>query len=306
MTPPRASAPFGLLLDVDGPVANPVTRQLDAPGLAQLLVQLADHGIPVIFNTGRAHTFVHTHVLRPMLEAGLRCPWNVYAILEKGAVWARADYRGLTTPTVDEALTTPDSLGEQIRLLVERDYSGTMFFDTGKQAMISVEQRTDVPSAEYLSAQAHLLGALDDLLTEFGMPARRLDTAEELGASPNPGHSGYKPRIDIDPTIISVDLQIAGTGKALGASRALRLLAADNVPVPRTWVTFGDSVTDYAMADWIHAQHMEVTHVDVRPTDASPDPAYRVITYPDVRNDLAAVRALQHLATRLSTCESPN
>ncbi|MCH4250232.1 MAG: hypothetical protein LKF88_05115 [Microbacteriaceae bacterium] len=299
---PQTPAPFGLLLDVDGPIANPVTRRLDAPGLAQLLSQLADHRIPVIFNTGRAHDFVNMQVVRPMLAGGLRCPWNVFAILEKGAVWARADFRGLGIPTVDEALTTPEALSEQVRLLVERRYSGTMFLDEGKDAMISVEQRTDVSTAEYLGAQQQLLDDLDDLLSECGIAATRLDTAEELGAGTESARQepSERQRLDIDPTIISVDIQVAGTGKALGAQRALRLLADDHIPTPQRWITYGDSVTDYAMADWVHAHGMEVTHVDVRPVDSAPTPPYRVLTYPDVQNDLAALRSLRHLAATLS------
>lgn len=50
---PSSSAPvLALLLDVDGPVASPVTREVQ-PGIIADLVALAAAGVPVIFNTGR-------------------------------------------------------------------------------------------------------------------------------------------------------------------------------------------------------------------------------------------------------------
>jgi hydroxymethylpyrimidine pyrophosphatase-like HAD family hydrolase len=282
----NAEATFGLLLDVDGPIASPITRRLDHPRLPRILVDLIDAGVPTVFNTGRSHDFVHRQVLPVLLAHGLRCPWNVHAVLEKGACWASADFRGLGAQTVDDALEVPAAFAEQVRMLVERDFSGWMFFDTGKAAMVSVEQRVDVPRAEYISAQHDFLEALQQLAQESRLGYRRLDTGRSWSTA------AETVSLDIDPTIISVDVQAAGTGKALGARRALSLLRATGAGVPTRWFTVGDSPTDYAMADWLQAEGFEVTHVDVHPRPDRPDRPYRVVTYPDAVDDAAAVRFL--------------
>ena len=45
--------PFGILLDVDGPVSSPVTRTV-APSLLADVGSLLAAGVPVVFNTGRS------------------------------------------------------------------------------------------------------------------------------------------------------------------------------------------------------------------------------------------------------------
>ena len=76
------------------------------------------------------------------------------------------------------------------------------------------------------------------------------------------------------------ELTAATLGKDLGASRAVELLAAQDI-TPQAWRTVGDSRTDYAMADWLHANGHEVAHVDVRPSDGVPATPYPVLTAGD-------------------------
>ena len=81
----------------------------------------------------------------------------------------------------------------------------------------------------------------------------------------------------VDPTIISTDIESVRLGKDLGAERALELLAEDG-ELPVAWRTVGDSRSDYAMADWLHANGHDVAHVDVRPADGVPATEYPVLT----------------------------
>ena len=57
LAPGRGRPVQGLLLDVDGPVASPVTRTVPAGIIADLLT-LAAAGWPVVFNTGRSDAFI--------------------------------------------------------------------------------------------------------------------------------------------------------------------------------------------------------------------------------------------------------
>ncbi|HCC39602.1 MAG TPA: hypothetical protein DEQ49_06735, partial [Arthrobacter bacterium] len=81
-----SAPPLALLLDVDGPVASPVTRDVK-PGIIADLVALAAAGIPVIFNTGRSDAFIREQVMEPMIAAGMPAGTVIHAICEKGAVW---------------------------------------------------------------------------------------------------------------------------------------------------------------------------------------------------------------------------
>ena len=54
----NSTPPLGLLLDVDGPLASPLTRTIAIPSIIEDLVSLANLGVPVVFNTGRTDLFL--------------------------------------------------------------------------------------------------------------------------------------------------------------------------------------------------------------------------------------------------------
>ena len=82
----RTEPALALLLDVDGPIASPVTRDVK-PDIIADMVALASAGIPVIFNTGRSDAFIAQQVMEPMIAAGMPANTVIHAICEKGAVW---------------------------------------------------------------------------------------------------------------------------------------------------------------------------------------------------------------------------
>ncbi|MCC3280398.1 hypothetical protein LJ754_14705 [Arthrobacter sp. zg-Y40] len=259
---------FGLLLDVDGPVASPVSRTV-RPAIIRSLVALAAAGWPVVFNTGRSDAFIREQVMQPMMAAGLPAGVRVHAVCEKGAVWFSFDGTGPGQPQVDPELKVPGDYAETIRGLVDAKYSRTMFFDETKLAMLSVEQHVAADNAEYLTEQRRFDADALEQLSLAGLGGQRLDHAIPDAA----GTVAYR----IDPTIISTDIEAVGVGKDLGARRALAMLEADGTPVPRGWRTMGDSRTDYAMADELFRLGFDVAHVDVRPADGVPATPYPVL-----------------------------
>ncbi|WP_369069529.1 hypothetical protein [Kineococcus terrestris] len=279
--------PFGLLLDVDGPVASPVTRTVSAPGLVDSLVELAAAGVPLVFNTGRSDRFLREQVVPPLLAAGLPAGARVHAVCEKGAVWATVTSGGLGEVRVDEALAVPADAARRVEALAQERYADTMFVDPGKRAMVSLEQRLDVASDVYLRAQERFEAEVFDLLAGLGLGvAHRGEERPDAD-----GRVGWR----IDPTIISTDLESVLLGKDRGAEVALRLLAGDGA-LPRAWRTAGDSRTDYAMADWLHEQGHPVAHVDVRPADGVPDKPYPVHVARTTVHDEAGAAWLRRLA----------
>jgi hypothetical protein len=284
-----APPPLGLLLDVDGPVASPVTRTVAGPLLDDLHALLAA-GIPVVLNTGRSATFVAGQVLAPLLERGLPAAARLHAVCEKGGVWATAGPAGLGPVHVDDALVVPPVCGAAVTRLVDDGWGRAMFVDTTKLSMATVEARTDVPAEDYARAQEGFDVALLAALTTAGLGVLLRDRAV-------PDATGRTPW-RIDPSVIATDVQSAAAGKDLGARRALELLAADGA-LPRAWETVGDSATDYAMADQLHALGHAVRHVDVHPAGPLPRKPYPVLTVDGLSDDEAGAAHLHALAARL-------
>jgi hypothetical protein len=170
---------------------------------------------------------------------------------------------------VDPGLAMPADFAAEVDALVTSEYADLVFFDHTKRAMVSVEQLTSVPSATYLARQREFDERAMEALARRGAGVRRLDDVRPDAA----GAVQWR----VDPTIISTDIESVRLGKDLGAERALELLAEDG-ELPLAWRTVGDSRSDYAMADWLHANGHDVAHVDVRPADGVPPTEYPVLT----------------------------
>ncbi|WP_299166460.1 hypothetical protein [uncultured Arthrobacter sp.] len=278
------SAPIGLLLDVDGPVASPVSRTVRRE-IIDALIALAAAGWPVIFNTGRSDEFIRKEVMQPMLAAGIPAGITFHAICEKGATWFSFTSDGPTDVQVDDALALPEEFGNEVRRLVEDKFADHMFFDETKRAMVSIEQRLDVGNEDYLDRQGPFDAAVLEIMQHFDMGVCRL--AHHLPDSDD--SVDYR----VDPTIISTDIESVRVGKDLGAERALRLIDGD---IPHVWRTVGDSRTDYAMADYLHEHGYSVAHVDVRPADGVPEKPYPVLTEGELTHDDAGAAFLLRCA----------
>jgi hypothetical protein len=287
---PEVLPPLGLLLDVDGPIASPVTRTIATPSIITDLITLAAANVPIAFITGRSARFIQDQVVTPLCAAGLPQTMRMYGVCEKGAVWFPITAEGIGDIVVDESVALPRAAVDALRSLVARDFADTMFFDETKQAMISVEQRTDAAPAAYRSAAARFNAAAFLVLSGLGLGVR-------LGDRVAPDSSGRVP-YRIDPTIISTDIESVTLDKDHGAERALAFFAASG-PLPRVWRSVGDSRSDYLMADHLHAAGYDVAHVDVRPSDGVLDRPYPVIVAGELIHDDAGASFLAYWVDRL-------
>jgi hydroxymethylpyrimidine pyrophosphatase-like HAD family hydrolase len=267
-----SAPPLALLLDVDGPVASPVTRAVQPVIIADLLA-LAAAGIPVVFNTGRSAAFIREQVMEPMIAAGMPAGTLIHAVCEKGAVWFSYTSAGPGPVHVDHDLAIPQTFGDDVRRLVAEDYAAHMFYDETKRAMVSVEQHIAVANPDYRAEQELFDADAMGLMARHGLGVVRLDH--------HVPDSDDQIDFRVDPTIISTDIESVRLGKDLGASRAVEFLAAQGI-TPQAWRTVGDSRTDYAMADWLHHNDHAVKHVDVRPADGIPVKPYEVLTAADL------------------------
>jgi len=285
--PQQDAPPLGLLLDVDGPIASPVSRSIAIPTITRDLVRLAAAGVPIIFNTGRSEAFLREQVVGPLLEEGLPEHATVFAVCEKGAVWFEITAAGMGEVHVAEELAVPGAYGRAIETLVAERFAQHVFFDETKRAMVSVEQRTEITNEQYRPVQREFDALAFAEFERQGLGVT--DGEREIPASD--GAVDFR----IDATIISTDIESVRLGKDLGASRAIEWLRAHGT-MPESWRTVGDSRTDYAMADWLHEHGFDVSHVDVRPADGVPDTPYRVLTAGPLVHDEAGAAFLARWA----------
>ena len=286
---------LGLLFDVDGPLASPLTRRVDIPSILRDLVALARVGVPIAFITGRSDAFIAQQIVEPLLMTGLPDALRIggagmFGVFEKGGAWAPITPAGMGEVVVDTSVAVPAAAVDAIRALVESDFSAVAFFDETKRAMVSVEQQPKVPSAEFRAAQLRFDDAAFDVMAAHGLGIRHGDRVA-------PDDAGDVP-FRIDPTIISTDIESVLLDKDRGAERALAYLAGFG-ELPRRWRTVGDSRSDYKMADHLHSAGYDVAHVDVRPSDGILDRSYPVITIGDEIHDDAGAALLAHWVREL-------
>ena len=286
---------LGLLFDVDGPLASPVSRTVAIPSILTDLVALAGAGVPIAFITGRSDAFIRDEVITPLLHNGLAEAFStgnvrMFGVFEKGAAWSTVGPEGLGDVAVDASVALPTTSVDAVRELMASRFSDTMFFDESKLAMISVEQRTDVSSDDYQAAQPRFQDAAFDLLAGQGLGIRYGDREKRDARGELP--------FRVDPTIISTDIESVLLDKDRGAERAIDYFASLG-EVPRRWRSVGDSRSDYLMADHLHAAGYEVAHVDVRPSDGILERPYRIITEGDLIHDEAGAAFLSYWVREL-------
>jgi hypothetical protein len=288
---------LGLLFDVDGPLASPVSRSIRIPSILDDLVALTAAGVPIAFVTGRSDSFIRDRVIAPLLDAGLAAALatpgaRMFGVFEKGASWSPITSQGMGEVTIEPSVGLPVSVVDGVRSLVAEGFSDTMFFDETKRAMISVEQRTDVSAETYQHAQALFNDASFVLVAAAGLGVK-------LGSREAPDAAGNVP-FRLDPTIISTDIESVLLDKDRGAARALDYFA-ELGPLPTLWRSVGDSRSDYLMADHLHGAGYDVAHVDVRPADGILERPYPVIVEGDAIHDEAGAAFLDFWVRKLGT-----
>lgn len=262
-----STPPLGLLLDVDGPISSTRTRTVRLHGLAADLVAIARSGCPVVFNTGRSVDFLAEQVLPALTHAGLKATDPVWGVGEKGGTWFSLTERdgspSIGDVALDPSIAPPPALVEAGKRIAA-EYSDIVFFDNTKHTMVSLEQHVTVPRDEFLPCRDKIVEAFERAIADTGA-------------------DGFT----IYPTVISVDVEHVDSGKALGARRALDLIAS-RMQAPRRWFTAGDSGQDYDMAAYLHEHGFDVSHLDVRLTGDVPEVPFEVIREEPILEDGSA------------------
>jgi len=223
--------------DLDGVITNPSDSSVDQRSVAHIHAILKA-GQLVAINTGRSYQWVEENLLQMLEAMGGSSAFNrVFIVCEKGGEsikWTGSDF--VQQPS-RFALT--DQVHQQCRQYFEEHAAelGTMFWDSTKQTMATIEKR---PKAD---------------LDQFKQEQERLATAlRELFADGD---------VKVDPTTIATDVESTHAGKHAGAELIYEWVASKTDSNDMPFISFGDSRSDYEMARYFAQQGNESTFVFV-------------------------------------------
>ena len=228
------------LFDVDGVLTDPAEKQVTESALYERIIEKLQNGEVVGLNTGRSTAWMIERIIEP-LQAMINDKSllvNFVAIGEKGGTWITFDSEGSVHHGRVNSLSVPIEFHYKVKNLIEDKYSDCMFFDDTKETMVSIEMKDGYDLVEFHRRQKELRVDLAKILTESGLENK------------------YK----IDPTTIATDIESPNVGKALGANRFLEFLDDQDIK-PKHFVAFGDSRSDFEMADELERKNKPITFV---------------------------------------------
>lgn len=230
------------LFDVDGVITNPEQKRITEPRIFDEIVKRLTNGEPVALVTGRSIDFMRQRVIEPLIERteNLGLLQNFLAMGEKGGVWITYGQEGEPQEHIDENISVPQSLQDEVRKLIESEFSDLMFYDESKKTMISTEMIDGSNLEEYHARQKILDQKLEELIRKH-----RLED-----------------KLEVDPTTIALDIQNKHVGKDFAARRVLAWLKEKGVK-PTQVITIGDSKSDVPMAQEIYDQGLPVMFIFV-------------------------------------------
>ncbi len=230
MTTPK----YCYIFDVDGVITNPAEKKVTEEGLIEAIAQKLDEGDIVTLNTGRSLSWMMDRVIKP-IEKAVKNKENLdnfLAVGEKGGSWLFFQ-NGEWVTEVDKNVSTPKSLQNAIRNLINDKFSDCMFYDESKLTMISTEMIDGHPIAKYSKKQHILVEEMREILEQKEF--KSLD-------------------LKIDPTTIATDIQNSHVGKHLGARRIANWLKERGIK-PEHIVAIGDSQSDTEMAEELQDEY---------------------------------------------------
>jgi len=229
------------LFDVDGVITDPREKRVLETELFAEIISRLEAGEPVAFNTGRDLDFVQTKVIDELLKrVDKEKLQNLFAVAEKGALWASFGEDGREKENIDKNISVPEEVKNRVRNLIKEKFSDGMFYDETKRTMISIEMVHNGDLEKFHAKREGLLEDLKGIFQEFGL----------------------QDKYAIDPTIIATDIQSVNVGKNLGAARFLGWLDSRGISAEK-FFCFGDSKSDLAMAEEISKQGGKVKFVFV-------------------------------------------
>ena len=226
------------IFDLDGVVTDLQKKKITNPRILEYMTQFLQKKEPVCLNTGRSLEFIRQEVFNSLLSylPEHNLPENLlnnfFAVGEKGNAWIENE-----KDEYDLQTAIPSSFAEEVKQLVEQEFSDTMFFDTTKKTMISVEMKNGENVDVFHQRREEFIPAIVSLLKKYNLK-----------------------NLIIDKSNISTDIQHSEVGKAFGIERILTWLD-EQKHQPNHFYCFGDSPSDLAMGEALQKANKEFTFV---------------------------------------------
>ncbi|HET9946684.1 MAG TPA: HAD hydrolase family protein [Patescibacteria group bacterium] len=222
------------IFDLDGVITNPVEKKVTQPELFTFFKRILDNGDVLTINTGRQIPWIEQRVIKPFEKTlSPEETHHIFISAEKGAVWQEQGKDFI----VDTSCSIPKEIQEQTEKLVVDEFSDCMFYDSGKQTMMSIEMLDGTDIALYHQRREDFVRAVKKILENAGIT-----------------------NLSIDKTNISTDIENKGVGKDLGIQRILTWLDEKNNDISHFYC-FGDSPSDIAMGDKLYAENKPFTYI---------------------------------------------
>ncbi len=262
-----------LIFDLDGVVVDPLSAKADQDVVRSMADELLQNR-PEAVITGRNFEWVGEKFLPTLGKLVLPAEMaNLYIVAEKSGVTAETQ-DGQWRVTIDDRLIPPHEFKDKAQGLLTVDRGGwtlgdTMFWDAGKQTMVSIEKKPSVTLEEFKTPQQILKQELNNLLKAEGL-LKEFHT---------------------DDTTIATDVEHVNATKYSGGKAVLGWLAERGVS-PQSFVVFGDSDSDRKIAEAFSNHGHKTTFVFVgnpEALEANQDEGYEtVITGGGYSKDTAA------------------
>lgn len=231
------------IFDGDGVITNPQEKRITEPEILDQIINRLEKGEPVALNTGRSIEWVKKHVLNPLLKKIQDKKFLRYFLIvgEKGGTWAEFDHQGNLIENKDDAISVPKDIQNEVRNLINSEYSDSMFFDESKLTMVSTEMKDGYSLDDYKSKQKNLFEQFQELLIR----------------------KNVTDKFKVDPTTIAVDIENKFVGKNFAVKKIIEWVKRKGIETQR-YISFGDSFSsDIPMAEEINSQNLPVEFIYV-------------------------------------------
>lgn len=252
------STQYSLLyvFDIDGVLTNPTTKKIDNPELFVQLNQLA-HNFPILLNTGRSAQWVIDKIIPHLNIEQLK--HGFFATCEMGAVSLLITNDGQPQIVINPEVSSqkiPTQLFDTITDMVAQNYNSSMFVDTTKQVIMTVEMHDNYSLDKYELDKEELKNSIEIILKH------------------------YHPNIHIRPSssTIAIDIKPMQLTKGYGAKVIHEWLSKLKLDFTNTEVIcFGDSLSDIEMCDYYATKKISTKFVYVGTENIDLNKPYPII-----------------------------
>lgn len=255
------------VFDLDGVITDPADSQVDERVVASMQ-QLLHAGKYLAVNTGRSFEWVEVNLISRLLSDQPERLFHAFIVVcEKGGETVRRqDGKWVTQPSQFALPTEPYQRAQTVFLGLQGQLA-SMFWDSTKRTMATIEKYPKADLATFHAEQQLLVRALTSELSEYD--------------------------VRIDATTIATDIESLTAGKYAGAALIYEWSQAE--AHESEYICIGDSVSDYEMARYFAEQSLATTFVYVgKGTD-------KIVQHDDVAfvatNSQYAVGTREYLAT---------